>query len=195
MPAKTPTRELILQATVACIEKYGLEAVTTRRIALQARANLASINYHFRSKDDLLREVLAMTIKHMLQDVFQAIDDVSQPFESVFTNVLFYLLDGARRFPGITTAHLRRALDDPGSISSRAMRRLVDGLAQRAILAYPARDATLLQLRMNQILASILFSMLQPGFFNVQSARRPKDSAQARGLADSYARLFYSGLE
>jgi AcrR family transcriptional regulator len=195
MPRKTPTRQLILEATVDCIEKQGLEAVTTRSIAVQAGTNLASINYHFRSKEHLLQEVLAMTIKHMLQDVFEAIDDASQPFETVFSNVLFYLLDGAVRFPGITTAHLRQALDDERSISSRGMRRVFDGLTQRAVQAYPHTDADLLRLRMAQLMSSILFMMLQPGLFTVKRAQRLTNSEHARQLADSYAQLFYAGIK
>jgi len=194
MSRKTPTRQLILEATVDCIEQQGLEAVTTRKIAVRAGTNLASINYHFRSKEHLIQEVLAMTIKHMLQDVFEAIDDASQPFESVFSNVLFYLLDGAVRFPGITTAHLRLALHDEGSISSKGMSRVFDGLALRAIQAYPARDADLLRLRMAQVMSSILFTMLRPEFFRVKRVHRLTNSEHARQLADSYAQLFYSGI-
>lgn len=195
MPTKTPTRQLILEATVDCIEKHGLEAVTTRRIAVQAGTNLASINYHFRSKEHLLEEVLAMTIKHMLQDVFEAIDDASQPFEAVFSKVLFYLLDGALRFPGITTAHLRLALDEQGSISSKGMRRVFDGLVRRAIQAFPDRDADLLRLRMSQVMSSILFTMLQPALFTVKPAHRLTSSEHARQLADSYAQLFFAGIQ
>jgi len=194
MPKKTPTRQLILEATVDCIEKYGLEAVTTRRIAVQAGANLASINYHFRSKEHLMREVLSMTIKHMLQDVFAAIDDASQPFDAVLSNVLFYLLDGAVRFPGITTAHLRQALDDPGSLSSKGMARVFEGMAERAAQAYPAKDARVLRLRLSQVLSSMLFTMLQPGVFKVRSPQRLTNSERARRLADSYAELFYAGI-
>ena len=195
MPKRTPTRQLILEATVDCIEKHGLESVTTRRIAVQAGTNLASINYHFRSKEHLLQEVLAMTIKHMLQDVFEAIDDASRPFESVFSDVLFYLLDGAVRFPGITAAHLRQALDDRGSISSKGMSRVFDGLAQRAVQAFPARDADLLRLRMAQVMSSILFTMLQPELFRVKSVHRLTNPEHARQLANSYAQLFYSGIQ
>ena len=195
MPKKTPTRQLILEAAVDCIEKFGLEAVTTRRIAVQAGTNLASINYHFRSKQHLLQEVLAMTIKHMLQDVFEAIDDAGQSFEAVFSNVLFYLLDGAVRFPGITTAHLRLALDDQGSVSAKAMSRVFDRLAERTVEAYPARDAELLRLRMAQVMSSILFSMLQPALFTVNRAHRLTNSERARKLADLYAQLFYSGIK
>ena len=54
MTEKTATRGLIIEAVIDCIEKYGIDKVTTRRIAEQAGTNIASINYYFRSKDVLL---------------------------------------------------------------------------------------------------------------------------------------------
>ena len=68
MAEKHATRQLILEAAIGCIEKYGLENVTTRKIAQQAGTNIASINYHFRSKDELIAETLTLTSKHMLEE-------------------------------------------------------------------------------------------------------------------------------
>ena len=99
------------------------------------------------------------------------------------------------RFPGITTTHLRQALDDQGSVSSKAMRRVFDRLVQRAVEAYPARNADVLRLRMAQVLSSILFTMLQPALFSVKRTQRLSSSEHARNLADSYAQLFYSGIK
>jgi AcrR family transcriptional regulator len=192
MAKKTSTRQLILEAAVTCIEKYGLEAATTRRIAIEAGTNVASINYHFRSKEHLLGEVLLMTIRHMLQDVFAAIDDTDQAFSVLLPNVLFYLLDGGLHFPGITQAHLQRAMDDRAhqSISARAMSRVFEGLSARAISAYPRQDADLLRLRMSQLMSSVMFTMLRPDFFRVASRHRLTSSSHARALANDYSQLF-----
>src|SRR5512140_2686421 len=134
MPEKTATRQLILEAVVACIEKYGVDKVTTRKIAAEAGTNIASINYHFRSKDELIEQTLTMTITHMMEDVFAAIDDQAKPFDEALADVLFYLLDGSRAFPGISRAHMYRAVvqGDRNSISSQAMIRVYERLAQRA---------------------------------------------------------------
>ena len=43
---KIPPRQLILEAVVTCIEKYGIDKLTTRRIAEAAGTNVASINYY-----------------------------------------------------------------------------------------------------------------------------------------------------
>ena len=194
MPEKTDTRRLILEAVVTCIEKYGVDKLTTRKIAIEAGTNIASINYYFRSKDELLAEALSMTIKHMLEDVYLAIDDFVQPFESMLTNVFFYLLDGSRQFPGISRAHLYKAVveRDNASISSRAMVRLFDRLADRTAREYPKVDKRKVRFITSQVLSAILFSMLAPDFFPVSREYRLTGTKNARLLAKSYAAQFHS---
>jgi AcrR family transcriptional regulator len=196
MSEKSPTRRLILEAVVNCINEYGIDKVTTRKIAVEAGTNIASINYYFRSKDELVAEALSMTINHMLEDVFLAIDDLTQPFETALSNVLFYLLDGSLRFPGISRAHLYRAVmqRDYDSISAQAMVRVFDHLTQRAIREYPEKSARELRLIVSQILSTIMFSLLAPDFFPLSREYRLTSSKNARSLADSYTRRFRSML-
>ena len=192
MAEKSTTRRLILEAVITCIEKYGIDKVTTRKIAQEAQTNIASINYYFRSKDELVTEALSMTINHMLEDVFLAIDDLQQPFETVLSNVIFYLLDGSHRFPGVSTAHLYKAVmqRDYDSISAQAMVKVFEGLARRAAREHPAKSSRELRLIISQILSAILFSMLAPDFFPLSREYRLTSSRNARTLADSYARTF-----
>ncbi|MBN2385486.1 MAG: helix-turn-helix transcriptional regulator [Anaerolineales bacterium] len=98
--SKPSPRQRILPAVVVCIAKYGIDKLTTRKIAEQAGTNAASINYYFRSKDELLAEALARAIHPMLEEVLAAIDDQERPFQAVREEVFFYLIDGATRSPG-----------------------------------------------------------------------------------------------
>lgn len=196
MPIKTTTRQLILEAAVTCIEQDGLENVTTRKIARQAGTNIASINYHFRSKDELLAKVLEMTIQHMLEDVVAAIEDQGQSFDATLRSVIFYLFDGRRRFPGISKAHLIQAVsnDKHGSISARVMSKVFERLVERAIATFPKKDPALLRLRLSQLLSSILFVMLAPDLFGIPRQYRPTSTNNTRLLADSYAVWFRRGI-
>lgn len=196
MPEKTATRQLILEAVVTCIEKYGIDKLTTRKIAEEAGTNIASINYHFRSKDELLAETLSMTINHMMEDVFAAVDDQKQPFESVLTDVLFYLLDGTRKFPGISRAHLYRAViqNDRRSISAQAMIRVFDRLVKRALSEYPGRDPKRVRLALSQVMSSIMFALLAGDFFPLPREYQLTSSKSARLLAEAYARQFAAML-
>jgi AcrR family transcriptional regulator len=197
MPVRTGTRQLILEAAVTCIERDGLEGVTTRKIAQEAGTNIASINYYFRSKDELLAKVLEMTIRHMLEDVLTAIEDREQSFEATLRSVIFYLFDGSLRFPGISRAHLQQATSGSknGSISARVMRRVFERMVQRATSTFPRTDPSLIRLRLSQVLSAILFAMLAPELFSIPRRFRPVTTKNAEILADSYTALFLGSID
>lgn len=196
MALKTATRQLILQAAVFCIEKYGLTQVTTRRIAAEAGTNIASINYYFRSKEDLIAETLSMTIKHMLQDVLISIKETKQPFDITLTNVISYLIDGSLRFPGITSAHLNQAIvsSRKDSISARAMDEVYEGLARRAAQTYPRKNRQLLRMRVSQIMSAVMFKMLAPDFFQVSRKDKLQTFKEVKTTARSYTELFLGAI-
>ncbi|HMD56575.1 MAG TPA: TetR/AcrR family transcriptional regulator [Solirubrobacteraceae bacterium] len=60
-------REQILEGTIACIQTRGVAATTTRDIAAAAGASLASIPYHFGSKDALMDEALGRAIRRFAE--------------------------------------------------------------------------------------------------------------------------------
>lgn len=58
-PPKLPdTRTRLIAAARTLFAERGFQNATIREIAARANTNLASINYHFRTKDDLYRAVL-----------------------------------------------------------------------------------------------------------------------------------------
>lgn len=62
------TREKILNAAGEVFAAKGFEAATVREICAKAGANIAAVNYHFRSKDSLYIE--AVKAAHCVQDDF-----------------------------------------------------------------------------------------------------------------------------
>ena len=58
MPTHTTTPSRILAAAGDIFGTYGFKAATIRRIAREANANVAAINYHFGGKDGLYAAVL-----------------------------------------------------------------------------------------------------------------------------------------
>jgi AcrR family transcriptional regulator len=193
---KTPPRQLIIEAVVTCIEKYGIDKLTTRKIAEAAGMNIASINYYFRSKDELVAETLTTTVNHMMEDVFAAIDDAGKSFEEALKDVFFYLIDGATRFPGISTAHLYGAVvekryDSPGG---QAIGRVFERLVERAMKELPLKDPGEIRFQMAQVVSAIIFSMLAPGFFPVPEKVQPLDAEHCRRMAGAYAGTFFAAV-
>ena len=58
VPLDTNTRGRILEAAGEVFAEVGFRCATVRRICERAGVNVAAINYHFRSKEDLYSEVL-----------------------------------------------------------------------------------------------------------------------------------------
>jgi AcrR family transcriptional regulator len=193
---KISTEEKILLATIEAIEIYGIESVTTRKIAETAGTNIASINYYFRTKEDLIERALKQTIEHMLEDVFAELERDDQSLRETMEEVFFYLIDGGRRFPKLTTAHLYRAVmenqyDSAGAV---AIRKAYERLSERATDALPGQSAGRVRFLLAQLIGSIMFMLLAPGLFKVDASFKPVDSDRSRALAEHLTEQFFSGL-
>lgn len=61
--ASAPTRERILDAAERLFAQHGFTGTSLRRIVSEAEVNLAAVNYHFGSKEALLRAVVARLVE------------------------------------------------------------------------------------------------------------------------------------
>jgi len=68
------TRHLILEAAERCFADRGFDGVSLRVITHLAGVDLALVNYHFGSKDDLLRAVIARRARLVHDDRVRALE-------------------------------------------------------------------------------------------------------------------------
>jgi AcrR family transcriptional regulator len=68
------TKERLLEAARGLFAERGFHNATVRDIAARAHTNLASINYYFRSKDDLYREVLSHSFRKAIDTEDAGVD-------------------------------------------------------------------------------------------------------------------------
>lgn len=61
-----PAKERLLEGAIACLKRSGYAATTARDISAASNANLASIGYHFGSKEALLDEALVVACERWL---------------------------------------------------------------------------------------------------------------------------------
>ncbi len=60
-------KELLMQATLRCLQQYGFQGISVRRICAQADVSVGLINHHYASKDDLV----AQTYQHLTNRILQ----------------------------------------------------------------------------------------------------------------------------
>ncbi len=67
--ARRGNREKLLQAAIECLQENGYARTTARDLVAASGTNLASIGYHFGSKDALLNEAIAVGFRDWVQEV------------------------------------------------------------------------------------------------------------------------------
>jgi len=68
-------RQQLIEAAIRVAERDGIAATTTRRIATEAGASLATVHYCFRSKQELFEQVLTAIIT----ELSEAAQETSDP--------------------------------------------------------------------------------------------------------------------
>lgn len=72
--AETDTRARILDAAELLFTEQGFDATTMRQITGAAEVNLAAVNYHFGSKEELVREVFRRRLTWLNQQRLKELD-------------------------------------------------------------------------------------------------------------------------
>ncbi|WNC13023.1 TetR/AcrR family transcriptional regulator [Brevibacillus brevis] len=72
------SRERILEATAQLIKTVGLEGITIRKVAELAGTNVALLNYHFGSKENLINEILKNQFESF-RECFNILDEKESP--------------------------------------------------------------------------------------------------------------------
>ena len=86
-PDKVSTHDKILNATKEIIRQQGIEAVTIRQVSRRAQVNCALVNYHFRSKSNLIAIAVGQIVSG-LSELFDLLDDDTLPPKERLRQVL-----------------------------------------------------------------------------------------------------------
>ncbi|MGH2822812.1 MAG: TetR family transcriptional regulator, partial [Thermoleophilaceae bacterium] len=77
MSPQRSNRGGLIEGTLRCLERLPADQITARAIAEESGANLASIAYHFGSKDDLVTEAVIKGLDRWLDEIASELDDVN----------------------------------------------------------------------------------------------------------------------
>jgi AcrR family transcriptional regulator len=100
-------RSHLIEGTLRCLERLPPERITARLIAEESGANLASITYHFGSKDNLVTEAVIEGLDRWLADIAAGLGDLSaQTPGTRFRHAAKVLEAGRRRHAGLAANFL-----------------------------------------------------------------------------------------
>ncbi len=75
------TKNRILLAAQRLFAERGFEAVSLRMITTEALANVAAVNYHFGSKEELIDEVVVQHMMPVMRERMRLLDEAEQKFQ------------------------------------------------------------------------------------------------------------------
>lgn len=92
-------KKQIIEAAISCIEKGGVSAITTRAVAKEAGVNVASINYYFETKKNLLEETFRTVLDHFFFDINELFTVDRLHTYSLLKVFFSFLLEGILTYP------------------------------------------------------------------------------------------------
>ena len=105
-PQRSNRSELI-EGTLRCLERLPPERVTARAIADESGANLASITYHFGSKDELVTEAVIAGLDRWLAEIARRLDELeARAPEDRFRAAFAVVADSRRHHEGLARTFL-----------------------------------------------------------------------------------------
>lgn len=162
-------KQKIILTAIECIERDGFQNVTIRKIADSAGVNVAAINYHFGSKDQLFKIVMNATLNESFVNNIKDYDDLWQS-ETRKALQLFLedTLEGALNYPNITKAHLNETFNR-SNYETNTVRRLNDFLSEfhNLIQSELKQEADIeSRIAVSQLFSSILMLGMMPDLFS-----------------------------
>lgn len=83
-PANLEAKDKILQATLEMLnEGIDPETITTRDIAKNAGVNLALVNYHFQTKENLIQQAIGIKMQGIANEIFDFQTAPGDPVEKL----------------------------------------------------------------------------------------------------------------
>ncbi|WP_433207331.1 TetR/AcrR family transcriptional regulator [Nocardia sp. CA-107356] len=103
--AQHSNRTALVEAAIRCLQTMPPETITARVLSTEAGANLASIGYHFGSKDGLLAEAMDVAFQRWQDEVVSNIVGLpARDFGDRLEQAIDVVLAGMSRYAGLTGA-------------------------------------------------------------------------------------------
>lgn len=167
MTTQTKTRDRLLDAAETLFAQRGLEGASMRSITTLANANLAAVNYHFGSKEGLLRALLEARIKPINEQRLVRLDRLQETgklsIEAVLEAFIAPALDPALRPNDAFLQIMTRIHHSTDPVAVEVINATFGPVAERYFAIFhqllPAIPPEILLQRMQFVIGSMLHSL------------------------------------
>jgi AcrR family transcriptional regulator len=158
----------IVRATLMCIEKKGVHAVTVRDITREAQVNSAAVNYYFGSKESLIDTALKSAIENYFSDVVAFFEKKNLDARSILRAFFTYSLHGIIMYPGVTKAYLYDPFvhNNYQGIYIKQLNVFLESFTERFKIHITRKRKDDITLSMIHMISAIMLPGLLPGLFH-----------------------------
>ena len=191
MSENLPTEELILNAAEELFAEQGFEAISIRDIVSRAGVNVASINYHFGCKKDLIITVLKRRTEKMnrvrlerlgyikdkknLEEIMEAFISPAFDLSRDTKNRGHLFLKLAGRIMGESNPEIRKALED-------VFEEVIEKFMQALKVACPKLSNEELSHKFFFVIGAMAHSLLHNDFLKKLSGQSSNSQALEKSL-------------
>lgn len=111
------TQDKILKAAKTVFFQKGYDGTRTRDIATEANVNLAMLNYHFKSKEQLFELVMMDALKNFISVIREVLNDPNTDFETKLELIISKYIDKFREEPQLPFFVISQLKRNPESFS------------------------------------------------------------------------------
>jgi AcrR family transcriptional regulator len=183
----------IIEATIECIEREGIQAVTIRKIAKLAGVNSAAINYYFRSKEKLVEEVMRSTIEHVFEDWREVVNDENRSVRERLFLLFTDYMEGAIMYSGISKAHMWEPLinNNYDSLFVKLLNEFFQDLVKKLSLELK-RPVKELKLVVIHLFSALTMPVLMPDLYrDFYDGKTFKEAKVRRALIEHVLKLYF----
>jgi AcrR family transcriptional regulator len=184
MSPQKSNRQVLLEGALRCVERLPPERVTARAIAAEAGANIASIAYHFGSKDELVTEAVIAGLDRWLASIAQSLGELDELQPAARLERASAVIDATRQ------RHLGLARNFLGALARAQHEPRIQQLLSEGFRSTRPRVAELLGLgedRAGGDAAGLLHSMFTGLLF--QTLLDPDLAIEGKRMSQAQARL------
>jgi len=117
------TKRRIIKATQELVNEKGIEGASVREIAKKASVNVASINYYFSKKENLMGEILLLNSEELGQNLKDRMEGETENLS--IESLVLLIFDGLLEKHGLHL-NLKKMLLDRGIMNSDSVKNQLD---------------------------------------------------------------------